>query len=165
MVQHPETVEATGIREFLSIESLLHAEGKHYMVFSPPLVFSEAQYYSSHPDDCILLLPPDFQQQPDALQSSPDPYLHQRLLLNLSHFYPLQFWRLYNLKAYAQEVALIEPSRTSSMPCSSWRSGPSPFCRAAEGRVFAIGLFFFGFSQSATPPPPIDRPDRCAMRR
>ncbi len=74
------------------------------------LVFSEAQYYSSHPDDCILLLPPDFEQQSDSLQSSPDPYLHQRLLLNLSQFYPLQFWRLYNLKAYAQEVALIEPS-------------------------------------------------------
>ena len=111
VVKHPETVEATGIREFLGIESVLRAEGKRYMVFSPPLVFSEAQYYSSHPDDCILLLPPDFQQQADALQSSPDPYLHQRLLLNLSHFYPLQFWRLYNLKAYASEVALIEPSQ------------------------------------------------------
>jgi|SRR5271157_1644837 len=111
VVQHPETVEATGIREFLNVESVLRAEGKHYMVFSPPLVFSEAQYYSLHPNDCVLLLPPDFQQQPDALQSSPDPYLHQRLLLNLSRFYPMQFWRLYNLKAYAQEVALIEPSQ------------------------------------------------------
>jgi uncharacterized membrane protein len=111
VVQHPETVEATGIREFLSLESSLRAEGKHYMVFSPPLIFSEAQYYSSHPNACILLLPPDFEQQADALQSSPDPYLHQRLLLNLSQFYPMQFWRLYNLKAYASEVALIEPSQ------------------------------------------------------
>jgi len=111
VVQHPETVEATGIREFLSLEPALRAEGKHYMVFSPPLVFSEAQYYSTHPDDCILLLPPDFQQQADALQASPDPYLHQRLLLNLSQYYPLQSWRLYNLKAYATEVALIEPSQ------------------------------------------------------
>lgn len=111
VVQHPATVEATGIREFLSIESSLRAEGKRYMVFSPPLVFSEAQYYSSHPDDCILLLPPDFERQADALLSSPDPYLHQRLLLNLSQFYPMQFWRLYNLKAYASEVALIEPSQ------------------------------------------------------
>jgi hypothetical protein len=111
VVQHPETVEATGIREFLSLEPALRAEDKHYMVFSPPLVFSEAQYYSSHPGDCILLLPPDFDQQADALQSSPDPYLHQRLLLNLSQFYPMQFWRLYNLKAYASEVALIEPSQ------------------------------------------------------
>jgi Dolichyl-phosphate-mannose-protein mannosyltransferase len=111
VVQHPETVEATGIREFLSLESSLRAEGKHYMVFSPPLVFSEAQYYSSHPGDCILLLPPGFEQPSDALQSSPDPYLHQRLLLNLSQYYPMQFWRLYNLKAYASEVALIEPSQ------------------------------------------------------
>jgi Dolichyl-phosphate-mannose-protein mannosyltransferase len=111
VVQRPQSVEATGIREFLSLESRLRGEGKRYMVFSPPLIFSEAQYYSSHPDDVILLLPPDFEQQPDALQSSPDPYLHQRLLLNLSQFYPMQFWQLYNFKAYASEVALIEPSQ------------------------------------------------------
>lgn len=111
VVEHPESVEATGIREFLGLERSLRAEGKHYMVFSPPLIFSEAQYYSSHPNDCILLLPPDFERQPDAVQSAPDPYLHQRLLLNLSQFYPMQFWRLYNLQAYASEVALIEPSQ------------------------------------------------------
>ena len=111
VVQHPESVEATGIREFLKVESMLRAEGKRYMVFSPPLIFSEAQYYSSHPDDCILLLPPGFDQQPDTLQSSPDPYLPQRMLLSLSQYYPLQFWRLYNLKAYASEVALIDPSQ------------------------------------------------------
>jgi hypothetical protein len=113
VVQHPETVEATGIREFLSLEPALRGEGKRYIVFSPPLIFSEAQYYSSHPDDCILLLPPDFQPQPvppSGMPAAPDPYLHQRLLLNLSQFYPMQFWQLYNLKAYAPEVALIEPS-------------------------------------------------------
>jgi len=111
VAQNPQSVEATGIREFLQLEGSLRAEGKRYLVFSPPLIFSEAQYYSSHPDDCILLLPPDFDQPADVLQSSPDPYLHQRLLLNLSQFYPLEIWRLYNLKAYAPEVALIEPSQ------------------------------------------------------
>ncbi len=110
VARNPQSVEATGIRDFLGIEGALRIEGKRYMVFSPPLIFSEAQYYSSHPNDCILLLPPDFDQPADSLQSSPDPYLHQRLLLNLSQFYPLQIWRLYNLKAYAPEVALIEPS-------------------------------------------------------
>ena len=109
--RNPQSVEATGIREFLSIESSLRAEGKRYMVFFPPLIFSEAQYYSSHPDDCILLLPPDFDRPDESLASSPDPYLHQRLLLNLSQFYPMQFWRLYNLRAEAQQVALIEPSQ------------------------------------------------------
>ena len=108
--RNPQSVEATGIREFLGIESALRAEGKRYMVFYPPLIFSEAQYYSSHPDGCILLLPPDFDQPDESPAPSPDPYLHQRLLLNLSQFYPMQFWRLYNLKAEAQEVALIEPS-------------------------------------------------------
>ena len=111
VAQHPQSVEATGIREFLRLESELRGEGKRYMVFSPPLIFSEAQYYSQHPDDVILLLPPGFEQQADAPQSSPDPYLHQRLLLNLSQFYPMQFWQLYNLKAYTSEVALIEPSQ------------------------------------------------------
>jgi len=111
VVEHPESVEATGIRDFLSIESLLRAEGKHYMVFSPPLIFSEAQYYSLHPDDCILLLPPDFERPSGAQPSSPDPYLHQRLLLNLSQFYPMRFWQLYNVRAYASEVALIAPSQ------------------------------------------------------
>jgi 4-amino-4-deoxy-L-arabinose transferase-like glycosyltransferase len=112
VARNPQSVEATGIREFLSIESSLRAEGKRYMVFYPPLIFSEAQYYSSHPDDCILLLPPDFDQPDESLSSSPDPYLHQRLLVNLSQFYPMQFWRLYNLKAEAQDVALIEPSQS-----------------------------------------------------
>ena len=110
VARNPQSVEATGIREFLSVEPVLRAEGKRYMVFSPPLIFSEAQYYSSHPDDCILLLPADFDQPTEAL-SAPDPYLHQRLLLNLSQFYPLQIWRPYNLKEYAPEVALIEPSQ------------------------------------------------------
>ena len=110
------------------------------MVFSPPLIFSEAQYYSQHPDDCILLLPPDFEQQADALQSSPDPYLHQRLLLNLSQFYPMQFWRLYNLKAYASEVALIEPSQDvlDALQQAGFQVG-GPFLGAAEGRVSAVG--------------------------
>ena len=111
VAQNPQSVEATGIREFLQVEGSLRAEGKRYMVFSPPLIFSEAQYYSTHPDDCVLLLPPDFDQPADSLQPSPDPYLHQRLLLNLSQFYALQIWRPYNLRAYAPEVALIEPSQ------------------------------------------------------
>lgn len=110
VARNPQSVEATGIREFLSIEPSLRAEGKGYMVFSPPLIFSEAQYYSRQPDDCVLLLPTDFDQPSDAL-SAPDPYLHQRLLLNLSQFSPMQIWRPYNLKAYAPEVALIEPSQ------------------------------------------------------
>lgn len=110
VARNPQSVEATGIREFLSVEPSLRAEGKRYMVFSPPLIFSEAQYYSRQPDDCVLLLPPDFDQPSDAL-SAPDPYLHQRLLLNLSQFSPMQIWRPYNLQAYAPEVALIEPSQ------------------------------------------------------
>ena len=108
VVQHPETVEATGTRAFLGVESTLRAEGKRYMVFSGPLIFLEADYYSHHPEDCVLLLPPDF-EKPNAA-GTPDPYLHQRLLLGLSQYYPLHFWRLFDLRANAREVALIEPT-------------------------------------------------------
>ena len=110
VVQHPATIEATGTRDYLSIEGALRAEGKRYMVFSGPLIYLEAQYYSLHPEECVLLLPPDFGRDTNRSQPSPDPYLHQRLLLNLSQYYPLQFWQFYELSASAREVALIEPT-------------------------------------------------------
>jgi len=110
ILRHPEMVEATGTRDFLDLESSLRAEGKRYMVFSPPLIFIEAEYYSKHPQDCILLLPSDFEREATLARSSPDPYLHQRLLVNLSQYYPLQTWQLSDLRTYAREAALIEPS-------------------------------------------------------
>ena len=65
VVRHPESIEATGIRQYLELESSLGIEGKRYFVFSNPLLFLEAQYYSNHPEECILLLPPDFTQDVD----------------------------------------------------------------------------------------------------
>jgi len=35
--------------------------------------------------------------------------LHQRLELNLSQYYPMQFWRIDDLRNHAAEAALIEP--------------------------------------------------------
>lgn len=89
ILQHPEMVEAIGTRDLLDLESSLRAEGKRYIVFSPPLIFVEAEYYSKYPQDCILLVPPGFERESTLARSSPDPYLHQRLLLNLSQYYPL----------------------------------------------------------------------------
>ena len=56
-VRHPDKVEATGIRPFLEVESSLQVEGKSYYVFSGPLLFLEAQQYSAHPEQVVLLLP------------------------------------------------------------------------------------------------------------
>ena len=109
VVRHPESIEATGIRQYLELESSLGIEGKRYVVFSNPLLFLEAQYYSNHPEECILLLPSDFTQQVDPRRTSPDPYLHQRLELNLSQYYPMQFWRIDDLRSHAGQAALIEP--------------------------------------------------------
>ena len=109
VVRHPESIEATGIRQYMELESSLGIEGKRYFVFSNPLLFLEAQYYSSHPEQCILLLPPDFTPEVDPRRTSPDPYLHQRLELNLSQYSPMQFWRFDDLRTHAGEAALIEP--------------------------------------------------------
>ena len=106
VARHPEKVEATGIRPFLQAESLLQVEGKRYFVFSGPLLFLEAQHYSRHPEECILLLPSDFSRQP---KPGPDPYQHQRLELNLSQYYPLQIWTLDELRRHQADSALVEP--------------------------------------------------------
>ena len=106
ITRHPEKVEATGIRSFLQLESLLRVEGKQYFVFSGPLLFLEAQQYSEHPEQCVLLLPSDFSRQP---KPGPDPYLHQRLELNLAQYYPLQVWTIDDLRRNQAQSALIEP--------------------------------------------------------
>ena len=106
-VRHPDLVEATGARQFLQVESSLQVEGKRYFVFSEPLLFLAAQYYSDHPDRCVLLLPSDYSQQP---KPGPDPYLHQRLELNLSQYYPLQAWTISDLRLHSSDSALIDPA-------------------------------------------------------
>jgi len=106
VVHHPDKVEATGIRNFLQVESTLSLEGKRYFVFSQPMLFLEAQYYAAHPEQCVLFLPSDFDHQP---QDGPDPYLHQRLELNLSQYYPMQFWTIDDLRRHLAESALVEP--------------------------------------------------------
>ena len=106
IVRHPEKVEAIGIRSFLQIEGALQLDGKRYFVFSSPLLFLEAQQYATHPEQCVLFLPSDLGNEP---QNGPDPYLHQRLELNLSQYYPMQFWTIEELRRHQAESALIEP--------------------------------------------------------
>jgi uncharacterized membrane protein len=124
IVQHPDMVEATGARQFLQVESSLQVEGKRYFVFSGPLVFLEAQYYANHPDECVLLLPSDFGQ---SAKGGRDPYLHQRLELNLSQYYPLQSWTIDDLRRHAAESALIDP--TEDALAAAEREGLHPKTR------------------------------------
>lgn len=109
-VRHPDKVEATGIRPFLEIESALRLEGKRYYVFSGPLLFLEAQQYSAHPEQVVLLLPSDFNRQ---MNGGPDPYLHQRLEANLAQYYPMQIWTVDDLLQHRAEAALIEPDQVA----------------------------------------------------
>ena len=106
VMQHPDKVEATGIRPFLQIESLPEVEGKRYFVIAEPLFFLEAQQYAQHPDQVVLLLASDFSQHP---KPGPDPYLHQRLEANLSQYHPLQIWTIDDLRRHREQAALIAP--------------------------------------------------------
>ncbi len=110
VVRRPSLVESPGTRDYLSLEGTLHAEGKRFFVFSDPFLFLEAQYYSKYPSECVLLLPRDFEQEAPAGRSSPDPYMHQRVELILSRYYPLQFWQTEQLREHAPQTALIKPT-------------------------------------------------------
>ncbi|MGC2112232.1 MAG: glycosyltransferase family 39 protein [Candidatus Korobacteraceae bacterium] len=107
---HPDSVETPGTRAALAAEPRLTNDGKRFFVFSDPFQFLEVQYYSKHPDECILLLPPDFERQANPIRSAPDPYIHQRVELLLSQYYPLKFWRMDQLRDHANEAALIKPA-------------------------------------------------------
>jgi uncharacterized membrane protein len=109
IVRHPESVETPGTRDILNLESLLNSDGKRFVLFSDPFQFLEVQYYSQHPDACILLLPSHLGQETSSTHSSPDPYLHQRVELLLSQYYPLQFWQPDQLREHARQTALIKP--------------------------------------------------------
>ena len=109
IVRHWQSVETPGTRAYLGLEDTLEGDRKQFFVFSDPFQFLEAQYYSKHPDQCILLLPADFNQHARPGRA-PDPYMHQRVELLLSGYYPLQFWDLSQLREHAQEAALIKPS-------------------------------------------------------
>jgi hypothetical protein len=106
VVRHPDKVEATGIREFLDVESSLHLEGKRYYVFSGPLLFLEAQQYAANPDQVVLVLPSDFNHKTNG---APDPYQHQRLEVGLSQYYPMKIWSIDELEQHRADAALIEP--------------------------------------------------------
>jgi uncharacterized membrane protein len=116
-VLHPHSVEATGIREFLELQSPLTLDRKSYIVFSSPLLFIEAQYYAEHPEQCILLLPAGYIEGAEQRREPTDDVVHDAsmgsyaLEVGLSHYYPLQFWRIDDLKNHAADVALVEPTR------------------------------------------------------
>ena len=106
VVLRPQSVEATGVRDFINLQGPLGNDGKRYAVFSNPLFFIEAQYYSNHPEECVLLLPSDYTPNVhDALSGA----IAQEM--GWAPYYPLQFWRIADLSNHAAEAALIMPTR------------------------------------------------------
>ena len=100
IVRHPDMNLRLG--NYLSFEDTLRLDGKQFSVFSNPFFFLSAQYYSKN--ECILLVPSGFKQEPNQAR-----YLPLRLVLGLSHYYPLRVGP-YEFNGYASETALIQPT-------------------------------------------------------
>ena len=81
----------------MSQENSLWKDGKRFMLFGQLPIFLESEYYSKHPNECVLLLP----TQRVSIQ---------KMALTLAQYYPFHFWNLDDLKKHARETALIEPS-------------------------------------------------------
>ena len=68
----------------------------------------------------------------------PDPYLHQRLELNLSQYYPMQVWTVDDLPQHRAESALIEPDETLKDLRAGGYSGGDKVLTAAAGGLSAV---------------------------
>ena len=90
--------------KYLGLEQFLHNDGKRYILFFDHFLYLEGGYYSKYPDECILLLSSGVKQKGSSAL-----YQEDRLLVNLSHYHPLQFWQFDELREHAQETALIQP--------------------------------------------------------
>jgi mannosyltransferase len=102
-VRHPESIDPfgqqTATRQYLKLEGALHSDGKRFILFHDSLLHLEAKHYSQHPDDIILLLEADGTEEAPSTQ----------VQVNLSHYSPLQLWKLNDLKEHARETALVDP--------------------------------------------------------
>ncbi|MGC2112245.1 MAG: glycosyltransferase family 39 protein [Candidatus Korobacteraceae bacterium] len=103
-VRHPERIDPfgqqTATRQYLQLEDSVLSNGKQFILFDNPMLHMEAKYYSQHPNECILLL------REDAAEEIPT----MRVQVNLSHYSPLRFWKLDDLRRHAGETALIDPA-------------------------------------------------------
>jgi 4-amino-4-deoxy-L-arabinose transferase-like glycosyltransferase len=98
VVQHPEWVNPDGQQsrtmQYLKVEGPVLGDGKRFMVFRMGMLQLEASYYSKHPEQCILLLPPQ------GLRPSP----------SVKQYFGTQFWELDDLRKQARDTALIDPA-------------------------------------------------------
>src|SRR5271157_103118 len=91
-------------RGYLGLEDSLRKDSKRFMLFESPYLaglYLGSEYYSKHPEECILLLSSDAAQEGSWVQGT---------VLNLAQYYPVRFWRLDDLKTHARDTALIAPT-------------------------------------------------------
>ena len=105
VVRHPDDPmeQSTVTRQYLELEARLHREGKRFLLFSRPLLYLEAEYYSPHRSEYVFLLPSGLEDDPH--------FQTQRGLQRLQAFYPLQIAAPpFDLRSHADETALIQPT-------------------------------------------------------
>jgi hypothetical protein len=113
IARNPDNVEIWPISQIsrtkhaLSLEEALRNDGKQFSVVCDGFLHLQTFYYSEHPERYRLLVFSDLPNlsKLDLLS------LHQLYLESaLARYYPLQFWRLEDLKSHALDSALIDPS-------------------------------------------------------
>ncbi len=117
VVRHPESVDPfgqqTATREYLKLESAIDSDGKRYILFHDSLLHLEAKHYSRHPGEVYLLLGPGGQPETPT----------ERVQVNLSHYSPMQFWSVDDLKRHAHETAVVDaaPEMVDAMKQAGFR--------------------------------------------
>jgi hypothetical protein len=91
-LRHPGSRFEPQIRQMLGLEETLRQDGKHFFLFSGNFLYREAQYYSKHPEEYVLL-------------DSIDPIF--RTPKTFADYYSLRSWTLKDVEQHARETALI----------------------------------------------------------
>jgi len=84
------------VRQVLGLEKTLRDDGKRFFVVCNQARYLEAQHYSNHPNDYVLL----------ASLDSGD----LRQTMALARYYPMQIWTLNDLRKHTGESAVILPT-------------------------------------------------------
>jgi hypothetical protein len=108
VVRRPELIQQfnqqTQTRQMLLLEESLRTEGKRFFLCSNGMLYVEVNYYSIHPADYRLFIPPEKNLR--LLNTV-------RYAMGLGRYNPYRYWSLADVKEHALETALIQPSEST----------------------------------------------------
>jgi Dolichyl-phosphate-mannose-protein mannosyltransferase len=138
VVRHPESIDPfnqqSQTRAMLALEDGLRKDGKRFFLFSTGMLYFPTHFYSTHPEDYVLLIGSD----KDLEKTNTLRYVYA-----LRRFYPTEAWNLEELKRHAQETALIEPSAADlAMLASAGFKTNIPYSQPLRVAYFLEGGLF-----------------------